>query len=99
MIRHIPALFFLLAAAASAQAGDPFAGAEIYTQHCLRCHGADGGGNNLDVIGFRQSNAMLQPDTVLIDTTSYGSGLMPAYRGMLDEQQIEDVVSYVRTLF
>ncbi len=89
----------LLSGSGSVLAADPFRGAEIYSEHCMRCHGGSGEGNGLDVQGFRQGNAMVQPDSVLLDSIKYGNGLMPAYSGMLDEQQIEDVLSHLRTLY
>lgn len=86
----------LLCGQGSAFAGDSFAGREIYQQHCQRCHGADGRGEAgtapLD------PTTMMQPDFQLLQTLQQGLGIMPAYSGLLSEEQLRNAIAYLRTL-
>lgn len=47
---------------------------------------------------FRQGEGLLQPDYVLAETLKQGLGAMPAYRGLLDDNELADVITYLRTL-
>ena len=90
------ALLFLCIAA-TALAGDPFAGSNIYTQHCVSCHGGDGRGVIAGTPSFREGRLMARSTSELLDTVKSGRNLMPAFQGILDEQQIDDVITYIRT--
>lgn len=83
----------------SAMAGDPFKGREIYQQHCVSCHGADGRGTQPGVPDFTRGQGLMVSDLQLIATLQRGKSLMPAYQGMLSEYQLADAITYIRTLF
>ncbi len=89
----------LLAISASVTAGDPFKGREVYQQHCLSCHGADGRGTQLGVPDFTRGQGLLVGDLQLVETLRVGKNMMPAYQGMLSDQQLADAITYIRTLF
>lgn len=89
----------LLTVASGASAGDPFKGREVYQQHCLSCHGADGRPTQLGAPDFTRGQGLLVSDLQLVQTLNTGKGLMPAYQGMLSEQQLADAITYIRTLF
>lgn len=80
----------------SAAAGDPFAGEQLYRQHCQGCHGSDGSG----VAGTPplDRNALMQSDNQLFQILQQGKGTMPAYLGLLDEEQLHDLIAYMRTM-
>lgn len=78
-------------------AGDPFAGSNIYVEHCVSCHGADGRGEIAGTPSFRGGALLTRSDSLLKDTVRSGKNLMPSFRGLLEEQQIDDVVTYIRT--
>ena len=88
----------LLSVATTVEAGDPFKGHHIYTQHCLQCHGEDGSGTMVVIPSFRRGEGLLQPDYLLAETLKQGLGAMPAYRGLLDDNELADVITYLRTL-
>jgi mono/diheme cytochrome c family protein len=90
---------------AAAGAGDPVSGREIYVNTCLRCHGIDGKGslainlvpppadlsspavqNRLDGTLFRRIHGG-KPNTA-----------MGAWKHSLSDDEIWDVLAYVRTL-
>ncbi len=92
------AVLLLLSIATTVEAGDPFSGHHVYTQHCLQCHSEDGSGNMVAIPNFRQGEGLLQPDYVLTETLKQGLGAMPAYRGLLNDNELADVITYLRTL-
>ena len=91
-------------------AGSDFSdpGAMIYYQNCIYCHGVEGAGRGPYMPPLAGNPVLMDPDpSSLINITLNGSlrlvsdGLpeaydMPAYRLMLDDQQIADVVSFIR---
>ena len=78
-------------------AGDPFAGSNIYTQYCVNCHGGDGRGEIAGTPSFREGRLMARSTADLMETVRTGKNLMPSFRGILEEQQIDDVITYIRT--
>ena len=81
-----------------AQAADPLKGAKLYNQRCADCHGSNGQPTMSGVPDFSRNQALMQSDLDLIRTISVGKGMMPAFQGLLSEQQILDVIAYLRTL-
>ncbi len=88
----------LLTACAAVQAGDPFNGHRIYGEHCLQCHGNEGRGQLAGMPDFRRGEGLLQADYQLVETLKQGRGAMPAYQGLLDDNELADVITYIRTL-
>lgn len=92
-------LLLLLSLSLGASAGDPFKGREIYLQHCLSCHGADGRPTQLGMPDFTRGQGLLVSDLQLVETLRTGKNMMPAYQGLLSDQQLADAITYIRTLF
>ena len=88
----------LLLSAISAQAGDPFNGHTIYGEHCLSCHGDDGSGKQVGIPNFKRGEGLLKPDFELVEILKRGLGTMPAYQGLLSDNELADVMTYIRTL-
>jgi len=74
-----------------------FNGKEVYLKECSSCHGYDGRGDMAGVSSFVESNILFKTDRELTNVINDGKGLMPAYRGLLSREEIEDVVVYLRT--
>lgn len=94
-----PALLLLAACASSPEAkilaleGDATAGADVFATNCAACHGADGtGGTGADLTAEEQS------DQELVETILYGEGSMVGFEGLLEDQEIADVIAFVHTL-
>ncbi|MBI1909486.1 MAG: cytochrome c [Deltaproteobacteria bacterium] len=69
-------------------------GAAIY-QKCKGCHGAEGKGNAaMKVAPFDTSKS----EADLTKVIHGGKGKMPSYKGKLTDQEVGDVVKYIRTL-
>jgi mono/diheme cytochrome c family protein len=89
--------------------GDAADGAKLYKRYCSGCHGADGRGGAhtfMPHIGNLTKRDYIEfiPDGFLFTVIAEGgvavgkSGYMPAWRGTLSEQDIKDVIAFIRTL-
>lgn len=90
------ALFFLVNLQ-SVHAGDVFKGKEIYTRHCMGCHGPSGEGMMPGLPNFSRGAQLSKTDSQLMDAIRDGNGVMPSFNGLLDDDELSDVVSYLRT--
>ena len=80
-------------------------GEQLYVDHCADCHGLDGRGNTAREMG--QPYADLTDDvwkfggddTSIANAIREGSfGLMPGFQQQLNDQQIQELVAYLRVL-
>ncbi len=94
-------------AAAQGMRGNPNAGQQVYQQHCQRCHGAklDGRGPDSDDLIVRPTNltspaSRAKTDWELLVTISNGALFTPmhSFRGKLTDQQMLDVLAYLRSV-
>jgi mono/diheme cytochrome c family protein len=92
----LAALCLIIVAPARA---DVFAGEEIYRQHCELCHGPGGNPVLPDAPNFVRGDGLMQPDRMLAQAIRDGKNAMPGYYGILTDQEVIDVVTYLRTLF
>ncbi len=85
--------------------GNPQAGQVVYEKNCLRCHGAqlDGKGPDSQDLIVRPANLQSQftrskSDWELLVTISNGVLFSPmhSFRGKLTDDQMLDVLSYIR---
>lgn len=100
-MRTRTALVFALAmfsASASTLAANVSEGQRIYQMHCLGCHGVGGQSAIPTAPNFARSERLLQPDTALMMSIKAGKMTMPSFNGILRDQQILDVIAYLRTL-
>jgi mono/diheme cytochrome c family protein len=88
----------LLIAADISWAGDVFNGRDVYRSHCASCHGTNGAGEIGNAPDFTIGEGLLQLDTTLLRSIANGKGVMPGYRGILSDEDILDVISYIRAL-
>ncbi|MEJ2553640.1 MAG: c-type cytochrome [Gammaproteobacteria bacterium] len=82
----------------NAHAADPRKGSQIYNQYCTDCHGHRGVPNMPGVPDFSRNQRLMQSDLALVKSISIGKGMMPAFQGRLSENDILDVIAYLRTL-
>ena len=87
--------------------GDAKTGQAVYEQHCLRCHGAklDGNGpDSHDLIvrpaDLRSHTTRSKTDWELLVAISNGVLFTPmhGFRGKLTDQQLLDVLAYIRSV-
>lgn len=89
--------------AARADAASVAAGAQLYKEKCLGCHGADGSGNTpmgkaLKAGDLRKPEVQAKKDAELAAAITNGKGKMPAQKGNLSAAQVGQIVDYIRTL-
>jgi mono/diheme cytochrome c family protein len=87
--------------------GNPKAGQGVYEQQCLRCHGSnlDGNGPDSEDLIVRPANLQSRitrskTDWELLVAISNGVLFSPmhSFRGKLTDEQILDVLSYIRAV-
>jgi mono/diheme cytochrome c family protein len=73
--------------------GNAELGAAVFGENCSTCHGATGNGGN----GGPDLNTMplAQTEEGAIEQVTNGGGGMPAFGGVLSEEEIENVAAYV----
>ena len=79
-------------------------GKSIYTQYCISCHlengTANGGKTGAD---FTNKEGMARSDEELLNSIRNGVtgkiGVMPGWKGVLTERQMENVLYYIRATF
>lgn len=74
-----------------------------YKAKCAVCHGPDGKGDTtmgkkLRVRDFHSAEVVKETDQELFDITKKGKGKMPSFDKKLTDDQIKDLVKYVRSL-
>ena len=86
---------------------DVTAGKLVYEQHCQRCHGRGGWGDGPNArelrvppANFHSPMINMKTDEQLVTSIEFGLVLSPmhAWRGVLGDQQMRDVVAYLRLL-
>jgi cytochrome c6 len=97
------AVLTLLSASLALPAVAQQTGEATWKAKCAMCHGADGIGNtpvgkNMKVRSLKSPEDIKATDAELFKDTKSGVGKMQGYAGKLTDAQINDVVSYIRTL-
>ena len=77
--------------------------AGLYKAKCAACHGPDGkgdtaAGKKLGVRDFHAPEVAKMSDAELFDITKKGKEKMPPYDKKLTDDQIKDVIKYIRSL-
>ena len=78
-------------------------GEATYKAKCAMCHGPDGTGNtpvgkSMKLKSLKSPEDIKATDADLFRQTKNGVGKMQGYAGKLTDAQIQDVVTYIRTL-
>jgi|SRR5579859_5176713 len=76
---------------------------ETFKTKCAVCHGADGKGETamgkrLGAHNLGSPEVQKQTDAQLVAIVSKGQNKMPPYSGKLTDEQISDLVKYIRSL-
>ena len=91
--------FIMAARPALALADDAEA---LYKSKCQVCHGPDGkgsaAGQKIGVKDFHSPEVAKQSDEELFNATKQGKGKMPSYDKKLTDDQIKQLVKYIRSL-
>lgn len=112
MIRVLSAVALLIFALPASAEGDSQSGKNLYQTYCTQCHGVNGDGKGINIADMAvlprdhtdASEMSARTDADLIKAIKHGgkavnkSVLMPAWEGNLNDQQIDDLVAYLRAL-
>lgn len=92
---------------AAQAAGDPQKGGPMYEKYCLLCHGPQGRGDGPQgqlmkppAANFRSPQSRNKSDAVLLKTIREGhpNSAMTKWAGILSEEDMSNVLAYIRTL-
>lgn len=79
-------------------------GEQLYTRHCVSCHGGATGGEigDLPPRHNAQGHTWHHPDCMLVDIVLEGmpprdGQVMPAFDRTLDEDDVDAILAYIRT--
>ena len=99
LTRTICIFVFLFCTPLAAYAGNPMVGAGLYSAHCVKCHGGNGRATMAGTPDLIVHQLISKSNHQLISTIKNGKGIMPAYQGLLTEQQLDDILAYLKTFF
>jgi cytochrome c6 len=99
---HPVVLFLLVAVLLVPVAVAEGAAQDLYKSKCAMCHGPDGSGNTpmgkkLGTHDFASPEVQKQTDAQLTEAITKGKNKMPAYAGKLSDEQVKQLVAYIRT--
>jgi cytochrome c553 len=94
------ALAVMLLCGGAARADDS---AATFKAKCAMCHGGDGAGTtpvgkSMKIRDLRSAEVQAQTDAQLTDIVTNGKNKMPAYKGKLTDDQMKELVGYIRQL-
>jgi cytochrome c6 len=72
--------------------------AATYKAKCAMCHGPEGKGGKMGTRDFASADVKAESDAQLTEIITKGKGKMPAYGEKLKENEIKDLVTYIRGL-
>ena len=95
------------AAPAATATPDPLAGAQAnFTKNCEPCHGPQGEGGlvkvdnkQIKVPSLKADHAIKHTDDQITKMITNGEEAMPAFKDKMSQQEIADMVKFVRTHF
>jgi len=76
--------------------GDADNGATLYGANCAVCHAADGSGGSGPSL---KDNAAGESDSEIITIILDGEGSMPSFRAKFSDQEVADVLEFIRRDF
>ena len=104
-MNQIPGRKLVIVAVALAMLALPLASfaadtaADVYKSKCAMCHGPDGKGKMAGTKDLASADVQKASDADLNATITNGKlPKMPAFKGKLTDDQIKDLVKYIRSL-
>lgn len=80
-------------------AGDPAKGRGLYATRCAGCHGPNGLPTMPEIPNFTMGQGLMKSDLEIMSFVKKGKGVMPAFEGVITDEEILDVIAHIRTLF
>jgi cytochrome c553 len=93
----LPALM-MLAAGHAVAANDPLKARQNYERYCAACHGFNGMSVAPDAPNLRQGQGLMQSDQQILQKLKAGSAKKPPMLGLMNDQDLLQVITYARTI-
>ena len=74
-------------------------GQKIYDRNCAMCHGNQGVSVMASAPSFKHGEGLFASDISIAEHIKKGRNACPAFIGIIRDQQIFDVIAYLRTLY
>lgn len=74
-------------------------GQKLYQRNCVTCHGTNGISMMANAPSFKRGEGLFKSDMTLQQHLKKGRNACPSFLGILREQDMFDVIAYIRTLF
>jgi cytochrome c6 len=97
-LKALAAALIVLGAIPTASAVDLARGQRLYNLHCASCHGITGVPMMPDTPNLAMREGLNQPDVVIMQSLKMGKKNKPPFIGRLNDQELFDVIQYVRTM-
>jgi len=78
-------------------AGNAKEGKKHYQRSCAQCHGVNGVPRQPRAANFAKKEGLRVSDKILVNRIKSGGKTCPGYSGMLRDQEIVDLVAFLRT--
>jgi cytochrome c6 len=103
LIAAVFVLFIMGITASTLAHAEGASGVATFKAKCVLCHGADGAGNTtlgkqLQAANLRSKEVQKKTDAELTKAVHDGNGNMPPFADQLSDDEIAQVVKYLRTL-
>ena len=95
--KYVSALTAAFVLSGNATAANFFSGELIYKKYCQSCHGVRGQGVIGGAPNFARGQGLMKADATLYEVIVDGKNAMPAFRGVLEEEEFFDVITYIRS--
>lgn len=74
-------------------------GQKLYQRNCVSCHGPDGISMMANAPSFKRGEGLFKSDMALQQHLKNGRNACPSFLGILRDQEMLDVIAYIRTLY
>lgn len=82
----------------SASAADMIKAKTNYDRHCAACHGFNGMSIMPDAPNLRLNQGLTQADLQIVAKLKAGTPRKPPFLGLMSDQDLLDIVAYIRTI-
>jgi len=91
-------IVFSVIYSSEAFAADIYNGKSVYKQRCAICHGDRGKAVMPGTPDLSRQQGMQKSNSYLLKRLKRGKGSCPPFGGILKDEQLNDVISFVRTM-
>lgn len=92
-------IYLVLLLPVQSMASSTIEGQKLYRQNCAMCHGMNGISTMATTPSFKRGQGLFKSDFVLLEHLKNGRNACPSFMGILREQDMHDVIAYIRTLY